>query len=72
MAALAAIAGRPVVTLSIAYAGASTDAGRDLAPFAALGPPAAGDRRTDPYLESQHAFDDANAWGHRVYTKSGS
>ena len=69
--ALAAIAGQPVVTLSITYAGASTDAGRDLAPFAALGPSASGAIAQQTYLESQHAFDDANAWGHRVYTKSG-
>ena len=67
---LAAIAGQPVVTVSITHAGPTADAERDVAPFAALGPPISGALNEQTYLESQHAFDDANAWGHRVYTKS--
>ena len=35
------------------------------------GRPPRGPSSQQTYLESQHAFDDANAWGHRVYTKSG-
>ncbi len=67
----ASIAGRPVVTLSITYAGPSTHVERDLGPLTALGPPASGSVDQQVYLEAQHAFDDENAWGHRVYTKSG-
>ena len=67
----AVVACQPVVTLSITHAGPTTAIERDLAPFAALGPPASGSVAQQTYLESQHAFDDANAWGHRVYTKSG-
>jgi FAD/FMN-containing dehydrogenase len=67
----AAIAGQPVVTLSITYAGPTAVVERDLAPFTALGPPASGAVNQQTYLESQHAFDDSNAWGHRIYTKSG-
>jgi hypothetical protein len=59
------------VTLSITHAGPTTEVERDLAPFTSLGPPASGATNQQTYLESQHAFDDANAWGHRVYTKSG-
>ena len=68
--ALASIAGQPVVTVSITHAGPTADAELDVAPFAALGPPLSGALNEQTYLESQHAFDDANAWGHRVYTKS--
>jgi FAD/FMN-containing dehydrogenase len=68
---LAAIAGQPVVTLSITYAGPAAAVEHDIAPFAALGPPVSGAMNEQTYLESQHAFDDANDWGHRVYTKSG-
>jgi FAD/FMN-containing dehydrogenase len=66
-----AIAGQPIVTLSITYAGPMAAVEHDLAPFAALGPPVSGAVNQQRYLESQHAFDDANAWGHRVYTKGG-
>ena len=68
---LAAVGGQPVVTVSITHAGPRADVDRDVAPFAALGPPISGAVNEQTYLESQHAFDDANAWGHRVYTKSG-
>ncbi len=67
----AAIVGQPVVTLSITHSGSTSTVERDLAPFAILGPPASGAVEQQTYLDSQHAFDDANAWGHRVYTKSG-
>ena len=68
---LAAIAGQPVVALSITYAGPSAAVERDLGPLSVLGPPISGALNEQTYLESQHAFDEANAWGHRVYTKSG-
>jgi FAD/FMN-containing dehydrogenase len=65
------IAGRPVATLSITYVGPEADAAGALAPFTSLGPPASGSVGRTTYLQSQHAFDDAMGWGHRVYTKSG-
>ena len=67
----ASVAGQPVATLSITYVGPKADAERVLGPLTALGPPASGAIVEQTYLESQHANDDANAWGHRVYTKSG-
>ena len=65
------IAGKPIVILSVAYAGPEADADRALAPFAALGPAPAGTIGRMTHLESQHANDEAMAWGHRIYTKSG-
>ncbi len=65
------IAGRPVATLSITYVGPNEDAERVLGPLTAVGPPASGAVDQQTHLESQHANDDSNAWGHRVYTKSG-
>ena len=67
----ASIAGRPVATLSITYCGPEADVERDLGPLTSLGPPISGSVDQQAYLEAQHAFDDVNAWGHRVYTKSG-
>lgn len=67
----ASIAGRPVATLSITYVGTKADSERVLGPFTALGPPASGAVDQQTYLESQHANDDSNGWGHRIYTKSG-
>lgn len=67
----ASIAGRPVATLSITYVGPKADTERVLGPLTALGPPASGAVDQQTYLESQHANDDSNGWGHRIYTKSG-
>lgn len=67
----ASIAGRPVATLSITYVGPTADTERVLGPLTALGPSASGAVEQQTYLESQHANDNANAWGHRIYTKSG-
>ena len=65
------IAGKPIVILSIAYAGPEADADRVLAPFGSLGPAPAGTIGRMTHLESQHANDEAMSWGHRIYTKSG-
>jgi FAD/FMN-containing dehydrogenase len=63
------MAGEPVVSLNVTYVGDHAD--RDLAGITALGPPVTGGLGKQTYLESQHANDEALAWGHRVYTKSG-
>jgi len=65
------VVGQPVVTLSITYAGPAVDRDRILEPLTSIGRSVSGAVDEQTYLASQHAFDDDNAWGHRVYTKSG-
>ena len=64
------VVGQPVVVLSVAYVGPEADADRVLAPLLALGPGVMGEIGRKTHLASQHANDDAMAWGHRIYTKS--
>jgi FAD/FMN-containing dehydrogenase len=67
----AALAGQPMIAVSVAHAGPEDAATRDLAGFTALGPAAAGSLGRMTHLASQHANDEALEWGHRAYTKSG-
>jgi FAD/FMN-containing dehydrogenase len=62
---------RPVASISALHSGSPAQAERDLAPLRAFGPPAADSIAPKRYLEAQHLADDAMAWGHRFYMKSG-
>jgi FAD/FMN-containing dehydrogenase len=65
------LAGRPVVLLSVLHCGPAETAERDLAPVRSLGPPVIDTIARTTYLETQHVNDEAMAWGHRFYMKSG-
>jgi FAD/FMN-containing dehydrogenase len=64
-------AGRPVAWINACHCGPLDQADRDLAPIRAYGPPLVDTFRPIPYLDVQHANDDAMEWGHRFYMKSG-
>ena len=67
----ASIAGKPIIAISVTYAGPPSDAARVLKPLTDIGEPVSGSLRQQTHLESQHANDAGMDWGHRVYTKSG-
>ena len=66
-----AMVGKPIALLSLAWMGPQAETDRVLAPLLALGEPLTGGLKPMAYLDSQHANDEAMAWGHRIYTKSG-
>jgi FAD/FMN-containing dehydrogenase len=68
--AIARVAGRPVVSISVLHSGAPERADRDLAELRAFGPPTADTIEVKPYLVAQHLADDEMEWGHRFYMKS--
>lgn len=65
------VAGRPVVWISAHHCGPPEAADRDLVRVRAFGAPIVDTFAPVPYLAAQHANDDAMAWGHRFYMKSG-
>jgi FAD binding domain-containing protein/berberine-like enzyme len=65
-----ALAGRPVVVVSVHHCGPPDQAMRDLASLRAFGPPVVDTVAAKPYLEAQHLNDQPQAWGHRFYMKS--
>jgi FAD/FMN-containing dehydrogenase len=65
------VAGRPIAVLSVMHCGTADEADRDLARVRAVGRPLMESIARRPYLETQHAADEAMQWGHRFYMKSG-
>jgi FAD/FMN-containing dehydrogenase len=65
------VAGQPVALLSVLHCGPADVAERDLAGLRAFGPPVVDTISRTTYLETQHVNDEAMAWGHRFYMKSG-
>jgi FAD/FMN-containing dehydrogenase len=65
------VAGRPFVALSVLHCGTPEAAERDLAAVRALGPPVQDTITRTTYLSTQQVDDEAMAWGHRFYMKSG-
>jgi FAD/FMN-containing dehydrogenase len=65
------LAGGPIAAMSVLHCGTEEEADRELAPIRHLGPPVIDTIMRKPYLEAQHAADEAMRWGHRFYMKSG-
>ena len=65
------IAGKPVIVVGAMHAGSPEDAERDLAPLRTALDWSLDTFAQKPYLAVQSMGDDANAWGHRFYMKSG-
>jgi FAD/FMN-containing dehydrogenase len=67
----ASIAGQPVMVVGGMHSGSPKDAERDLAPLRTALDWSLDTFAQKPYLAVQSMGDDANAWGHRFYMKSG-
>ena len=67
----ASIAGKPVMVVGGMHSGSAKDAERDLAPLRTALDWSLDTFARKPYLAVQSMGDDANAWGHRFYMKSG-
>jgi FAD/FMN-containing dehydrogenase len=67
----AELAGRTVALIGVTHSGSTEDAERDLARLRSFGPPVVDTITVKPYLDLQHANDQAMGWGQRVYSKSG-
>lgn len=67
----AAVAGEPIVSVGLTYAGETARAARVLAPAARFGSVAYQSLTQHGYLEVQRMADETAAWGGRVYTKGG-
>ena len=67
----ASIAGKPVIVVGGMHSGSAKDAERDLAPLRSALDWSLDTFAQKPYLAVQSMGDDANAWGHRFYMKSG-
>ncbi|MGZ4115718.1 MAG: FAD-binding oxidoreductase, partial [Actinomycetota bacterium] len=65
------VAGRSVAMIGVCHSGSPEQAQRDLAPLRSFGPPLVDTIEPKPYLQMQHAADEAMDWGHRFYMKSG-
>ncbi len=66
-----AIAGRPIAIIGALHCGPIEDGERYFAPVRAFGPPALDTFGPKSYLAVQRMNDEAMAWGHRFYMKSG-
>jgi FAD/FMN-containing dehydrogenase len=65
------IAGKPVIVVGAMHSGSPANAERDLAPLRGALDWSMDTFTLKPYLAVQSMGDEANAWGHRFYMKSG-
>jgi FAD/FMN-containing dehydrogenase len=65
------VAGQPIISIGVYHDGNVADIERVTAPLRSVAPPISGSVKPEPYLAVQTAYDEASAWGHRVYTKGG-
>jgi FAD/FMN-containing dehydrogenase len=67
----ASVAGEPIVSVGLVYAGDAADAERVIAAGTSFGTVAFESVTRHGYLDLQRIFDEPMAWGARVYTKGG-